>query len=93
MKKMNLLNSEEAGKVNGGRPVCTKRELMPICVDEVFLPICIPSDVIPPPPCTSRYNVPCRTFDVAPCNFKETIKPCTFDVIQPICVDHDVISF
>ncbi len=87
MKKMNLLNSEEAKNVYAGRPVCPPKFLVPICKYD---------DVIPP--CSATYTIPCGTWDtippcvtdVKPCTSKYFIQPCKYDII--LCKSHDGIE-
>lgn len=75
MFKMNLLNAEEAGKVNGGAklPICKTFDVGTCLVD--YFPGCGTRDFII---CGTRDLIVCgkRDFIIRPCVSSDFIRPC-----------------
>ncbi len=82
MFKMNLLNAEEAGKVNGGAVnICSSRDWIS--------PICKTIDV---GTCFHDYFPGCGTRDLIVCGVRDLIiQPCKYgDIIRP-CSKYELV--
>ncbi|MDT3356826.1 MAG: hypothetical protein LIR35_04460 [Bacteroidota bacterium] len=82
MKKMNLINSEEAKMVKGGEVKCTLDYMAPICLSRDLI-ICKSRDLI----CGTRDIIPpiCKNWDVIPPICKSR------DFLPPICKSRDLV--
>ncbi len=79
MKKMNLINSEEAGKVTGGGSIpCLSRYMVPVCESYDVYPFCGKKDILEP--CTTKDVIICKAvFHIDPC------MPSRVAIIPPEC--------
>ncbi len=79
MKKMNLINSEEAGKVTGGVVnSCLSLYMIPVCESYDVYPFCGKKDILEP--CSVRHFDTCYLkFSIDPC------MPARVAIIPPQC--------